>query len=120
MKFLTLNFFIATLLLLNVSSSYAEETPNIGNVVIHKNPIKYSDIIFKDINDQDINLAKFKDKLVILNFWATWCAPCKEEMPYLDKLQVNEKLSNIKIFPINISNEKIKKQKFFFYSFIPN
>ena len=107
MKLLTLKFFITTLLLLTISFSYSDETTKIGNVIIHQNPIKYSDIVFKDINNQDINLAKFKNKLVILNFWATWCAPCKEEMPYLDQLQVNKELFNIKIFPINVSNERI-------------
>jgi thiol-disulfide isomerase/thioredoxin len=114
MKLLTLKFFITTLLLLTISFSYSDETTKIGNVIIHQNPIKYSDIVFKDINNQDINLAKFKNKLVILNFWATWCAPCKEEMPYLDQLQVNKELFNIKIFPINVSNERIQKQKSFF------
>ena len=40
-----------------------------------------------DINQKNVNLDDFKGKLIILNFWATWCAPCKEEMPSLDNLQ---------------------------------
>jgi len=52
--------------------------------------------------------------LVILNFWATWCEPCKEEMPSLDRLQINPKLNNLKIFPINISKENIEKVDIFF------
>ena len=43
----------------------------------------------------------YKGNLILLNFWATWCAPCKEEMPSLDLLQVNKDLDNLKIFPIN-------------------
>ncbi|MDC0216291.1 TlpA family protein disulfide reductase [Candidatus Pelagibacter sp.] len=114
MKLLTLNFFISTLFLLNISFSYSEEVPKIGNVIIHQNPIKYSSVIIKNLNNKDIDILKFKNKLIILNFWATWCIPCKEEMPHLDKLQVNKKLSNLKIFPINISKESIDKQRNFF------
>ena len=51
---------------------------------------------------------------MILNFWATWCAPCKEEMPSLDRLQSNSNFNNLKIFPINIDPEDITKSKFFF------
>ena len=47
----------------------------------------YEDIVFKDEKQKDVDLADYKGKLLILNFWATWCAPCKEEMPSLDNLQ---------------------------------
>ena len=67
-----------------------------------------------DINQKNVNLDDFKGKLIILNFWATWCAPCREEMPSLDDLQINTKLNNLKIFPINIGQEDISKSKFFF------
>ena len=50
----------------------------------------------------------------MLNFWATWCAPCREEMPSLDRLQVNKKLKNLKIYPINIGKEKLDKVNSFF------
>ena len=66
------------------------------------------------MNQKNINLDDFKGKLLILNFWATWCAPCREEMPSLDDLQLNSKLNNLKIFPINIDQEDIDKSKSFF------
>ena len=59
-------------------------------------------------------LDDYQDNLVILNFWATWCAPCKEEMPSLDSLLINENLNNLKIFPINIGQDKIEKAEKFF------
>ena len=96
------------------SFSYASEKPDIKNLVLTKNPKIYEDVIFKDINQKDIDLDDFKGKLTILNFWATWCAPCKEEMPSLDNLQSNNNLSNLKIFPINISQEDLSKSKLFF------
>ena len=49
-----------------------------------------------------------------MNFWATWCAPCKEEMPSLDLLQNHEKLDNLKIFPINVGQDNIEKSSKFF------
>ena len=67
-----------------------------------------------DINQKNVNLDDFKGKLIILNFWATWCAPCREEMPSLDSLQANTKLDNLKIFPINIGQEDRSKSKIFF------
>ena len=100
--------------LITANFSYALEKPDIKNLIIIKNPKKYEDVIFKDINQKDVNLANYKGKLLLLNFWATWCAPCREEMPSLDDLQLNSKLNNLKIFPINIDQEDIDKSKSFF------
>ena len=100
--------------LLITNFSYALDKPDIKNLVLLKNPKIYEDVIFKDINQKDVNLDAFKGQLIILNFWATWCAPCKEEMPSLDNLQLNTKLNNLKIFPINIGQEDMLKSKFFF------
>ena len=94
--------------------SYASEIPDIKNLVLSKNPKTYEDVIFKDINQKNVYLDDFKGKLILLNFWATWCAPCKEEMPSLDVLQSNSYFSNLKIFPINIGQEDLSKSEFFF------
>ena len=99
---------------MTINFSHAFEKPNLKNLVLIKNPKLYEDVIFMDINQKNVNLDDFKGKLIILNFWATWCAPCKEEMPSLDALQLNTKLSNLKIFPINIGQEDISKSEFFF------
>ena len=50
----------------------------------------------------------------VINFWATWCRPCKEEMPSLDALKTNPSLDNIEIFPINIGKDNLKKSEQFF------
>ena len=100
--------------LISTSFSQALEKPDLKNLVLIKNPKSYENIIFRDINEKNVNLDDFNGKLVILNFWATWCAPCKEEMPSLDNLQSNTKLNNLKIFPINIGAEDISKSEYFF------
>ena len=107
MRFLILFIFLTT----NV---VADDLPKIKNIVIHKDPKTYDNVIFLDKKDQKINIKNFKDNLIILNFWATWCEPCKEEMPSLDRLQNNPDLNNLKIFAINISKENLKKINDFF------
>jgi len=100
--------------LITINFSHGFEKPDIKNLVLIKNPKIYEGVIFKDIKQKDVNLDDFKGKLLMLNFWATWCAPCKEEMPSLDDLQSNTKLNNLKIFPINIGQEDVSKSKIFF------
>ena len=100
--------------LITINFSHAIEKPDLKNLVLIKNPKLYEDVIFMDINQKNVNLDDFKGKLIILNFWATWCAPCKEEMPSLDDLQSNTKLNNLKIFPINIGQENFTKSDSFF------
>jgi len=45
------------------------------------------DFTLKDMHGQDVYLASFKGKVILINFWATWCAPCKAEIPGLVELQ---------------------------------
>ena len=107
MRFLIIFIFLT----INV---FANDVSEIKNIVIHKDLKVYDNVNFLDKNDKEINIKEFNGNLLLLNFWATWCAPCKEEMPSLDRLQVNQNLSNLKIFAINISQESKKKVDSFF------
>ena len=97
-----------------ISNSFASEISNIKNLVINKELKKYEDLTFLDSTKKQINLEDFKGNLILLNFWATWCAPCKEEMPSLDLLKNNSYLDNLKIFPINVGQENEEKAIDFF------
>tara|TARA_Y100000816_G_C25663243_1_gene351946 strand:- start:49 stop:558 length:510 start_codon:yes stop_codon:yes gene_type:complete len=107
MRFLIIFIFLITNVL-------ADDLPGIKNIVIHKVPKTYDNVIFFDKKDQKININEFEGKLLILNFWATWCEPCKEEMPSLDNLQANPEFNNLKIFAINVGKENLKKVNNFF------
>ena len=107
MRFLIIFIFLIT-------NSFANENPNIKNLIISKEPVKHVSLTFLDSANKQITLDDYVGNLIILNFWATWCAPCREEMPSLDQLMINSSLENLKIFPINVGNDDFEKTKNFF------
>ena len=90
MRFLIIFIFL-------LSNSYANDVADIKNLVINKELKKYESLTFLDAKNKQLNLNDYRGNLVLLNFWATWCAPCKEEMPSLDLLQNQENLDNLKL-----------------------
>ena len=96
------------------SNAIAGEVPNLKNLIIHEKLKKHDELTFLDIDNNQISLKSYKGNLILLNFWATWCAPCKEEMPSLDQLQSQKNLNNIKIFPINVGQDNLEKASKFF------
>ena len=107
MRFLIIFIFL-------LSNSFASEDTNIKNLVINKELKKYDSLTFLNVKNKQLNLNDYKGNLILLNFWATWCAPCKEEMPSLNLLQVNDNLNNLKIFPINVGQDNIEESLNFF------
>ena len=112
LKIFKLSIFI--LYLLSPTLTYSIEHPNIKNIILYKEPKKLENIVFKNNKGEIIKLSKFRNKLVVLNFWATWCAPCREEMPSLDQLASNKNFKNISVIPINIGRESQSKSEIFF------
>ena len=82
------------------------------NIVIYEKPKIIEQLKFKDLNLQDVDLSNKKGNIMILNFWATWCAPCRREMPSLERL--THKHPEIKVYAINMEKpNKLKAQDFF-------
>ncbi len=63
------------------------------------------DFELKTMDGQTIRLSDYKGKKVILNFWATWCPPCKAEMPHLENYyKTKAKKQNVEILAVNLTN----------------
>ena len=97
-----------------LTNSVAAEVFDIKNIVINEKPKKHDGLTFLDAKGNKLNLEDFDGNLILLNFWATWCAPCKEEMPSLDLLLSHKDLNNLKIFPINVGQDNLEKASRFF------
>ena len=67
-----------------------------------KAPKPLPDLAFTDADDKPVKLADYKGKTVLLNFWATWCAPCVKEMPSLDKLQAEMGKDKFVVLPLSL------------------
>jgi thiol-disulfide isomerase/thioredoxin len=65
----------------------ALRTGDMQKLVFHAEPVAAGTVAFTDADGAEHRLADWEGKVVLLNFWATWCAPCRKEMPMLDALQ---------------------------------
>jgi thiol-disulfide isomerase/thioredoxin len=62
----------------------------------------YATMAFKDAGGTDMTIADFKGKALLVNFWASWCVPCREEMPALDALATKYNSDAFMVLPINL------------------
>ena len=95
-----------------LAQQLSSETNYSENIVVHEKPLDIKELKFKDFNLNDVNLSSKKGNIMILNFWATWCVPCKKEMPSLAEL--HKSYPELIIYPINLEKPNKKKTKKFF------
>ena len=68
-------------------------------------PLRVPDLAFKDAKARDVALADWRGRAVLLNLWATWCVPCRHEMPALDALQALLGDSDFQVVAVNIDTQ---------------
>jgi thiol-disulfide isomerase/thioredoxin len=74
-------------------------------------PKRLRDLAFTDADGKPRTLADFKGRTVLLNLWATWCVPCRKEMPALDALQAKLGAENFEVVTVNIDTRNLDKPK---------
>jgi len=105
-------FFFCFSIFLSISQTN-EDVP-LNNIAINEIPKPISSLIFEDFLGNKIDLKHYHGKLVIINFWATWCPPCKKEMPSLDRLYQDSNFKNLQVFAVNMDQPNTSKTKKFF------
>ena len=79
-----------------------------------KNPIAVNHVQFRNAQDKQVELSQFTGKIVLLNLWATWCPPCIEELPALDRLQQRLGKDNFVIVAVSLDDDiKLAGEMFF-------
>lgn len=79
------------------------------NFIRHPQPRALADISFTLADGRTAGLAAFAGEIVVLNFWATWCAPCRKEMPQLDALQAHFADSPVRVVALSLDRGKIDR-----------
>lgn len=69
---------------------------------------------FKAASGQRLSLADFRGKVVLLNIWATWCGPCREEMPSLDRLQALHRDDGLAVVAVSVESDGTTPARRFF------
>ena len=95
-------FVFVSLLLLTSASHAAWEQPELGHeLTALPAAIAAPDFTLTDMDDETHRLADYRGKVILLNFWATWCPPCRREMPSMERLHQNLHQDNFVVIAIN-------------------
>ncbi len=88
-------------------------TGEMSNFVFKSAPEPLDDVAFVDGEEKPMTLADFKGRVVLLNLWATWCAPCRKEMPGLDRLQAEMGSDQFEVVALSVDRAGVAaSQKF--------
>jgi thiol-disulfide isomerase/thioredoxin len=87
----------------------------IAALTLSETPRRIPDLSFRDRDGKSVRLADFRGQSVLLNLWATWCVPCRKEMPALDRLQGEMSDKKFAVVAVNIdTGDPAKPHRFLF------
>jgi thiol-disulfide isomerase/thioredoxin len=81
----------------------------VAALALAQSPFQVPDLAFKDASGRDLRLADWRGRRVLLNLWATWCVPCRREMPALDALQALLGSADFEVVAVNIDTRDSQK-----------
>ncbi len=86
----------------------------VASLNVEKRPKPATDIAFNGPDGKKLTLADFRGRNVLLNLWATWCVPCRAEMPALDRLQAKFGGQDFQVVAVNLDTARLDRPKAFF------
>jgi thiol-disulfide isomerase/thioredoxin len=104
---------ITTVVVLIAATYYADKATRVktkvpGTTVVGSNTSSASlapDVTFKDLDGKDVPLTQYRGKVVLVNFWATWCEPCQIEIPWLIEMQQKYGAKGFTILGVDVDDE---------------
>ncbi|HRE51063.1 MAG TPA: TlpA disulfide reductase family protein [Flavitalea sp.] len=91
--------------------SILEQRSSAGEVALRETGITPS-VLFKDADGKDIDISKQQGKVLFINFWATWCPPCIQEMPSINALRRHFSGKDIQFFMVDVDANFSRSEKF--------
>jgi thiol-disulfide isomerase/thioredoxin len=85
----------------------------VAALAVRKAPKPADDLAFRKPDGATVRLADFRGRVVLLNLWATWCVPCRQEMPALDRLQAMAGSKDFEVAAVNIDTTRLERPKAF-------
>lgn len=92
----------------------ALRTGSLTKLNFHRTPTDVPEVTLPDLEDAPHSLSEFKGKYVLLNFWATWCPPCRKEMPALAALEKELGSDNFEVVTVAVGHNSVTGIKKFF------
>jgi thiol-disulfide isomerase/thioredoxin len=83
----------------------------VAGVSVAAEPNRLPDLAFNDASGKARQLSEWRGRTVLLNLWATWCVPCRKEMPALDALQAKLGSDTFEVVTVNIDTRNLDKPK---------
>jgi peroxiredoxin len=91
---------------LPILGSFSETSSFLGGSQAFAENVMAPDFTLRDINKKEVRLSDYKGKVVLINFWATWCQPCQAEMPHLQDIYDDLKDKGFEILSISIDEAR--------------